>query len=71
MSAGHIIYSTKLESSLNSISVTGKHRSSLWFLATITEISFLILTFCSIKQSRFGRLSKSLKFFTILTPLPS
>jgi hypothetical protein len=29
MSAGHIIYSTKLESSLNSISVTGKHRSSL------------------------------------------
>ena len=46
------MYSTRLELGLNSISTTGKQASSqASFLATITEISFLILTFSSIKHS--------------------
>ena len=72
MLAGQITYSTKLESSLNSISTIGKQvSSSFGFLATITETSFLIFTFCSIKHSRSGRFLMSSKVLTIFTPFPS
>ena len=62
----------KFDLSLNSISTAGKHTSSLFsFLATITEISFFILTFSSIRQGTSGRFWSSLGLKIIFTPFPS
>ena len=59
-----MMYSTKLDVGLNSISTTGKQASSLFsFLDTITEISFFISTLSSIRQCVLGEALNVVKVY--------